>query len=637
VPASPSWADPTDTEDADRIDDLLHAAVNGRGAFVSAASPSEFTAGLTQALASIQQRTSSYSNVATNSTSLNTGAQVFSASYTSGIWTGSVTARAVTRTGVSNTVSWTSSIPAWGSRKIFTSTGTGGATFPTSGQESALARSGGPADYAPITGAQNANYIKGDQSKEESKPGGLLRNRSTLLGDIVGSSPAYVKDTGTLYVGANDGMMHAFDATNGQELFAYVPGIINFNHLSTLSRGDYTHKFFVDGPIVVSNRALTTGKNVLVGALGKGGKGLYALDVSSPASFGASNFKWERAETGTGATAHMGLVQGTPILAAVRNGSPTNAVVLGNGVNSANEKAVLIVLDLETGAVIRQIDTGAGSSSTPNGLSAPTGVYAADGKTLIYAYAGDMLGNVWKFDLTSSSPASWSAKKIFNATKSVAQPITSALTLATDPVTRKLWVFFGTGRFMTTGDADDKTASAQSMYGFIDENQASPYGRANLTARSVTVSGTSRYFDDKAPLAASSKGWYVDLPGAGERIVQDAQIASTFLITASMIPEGDACDASGTGYINAIDAFTGTSGGTSYFDLDGNGSTDDTAAGGKPLGSVNLGVGMPTRPILLPGQIVVGGTGDGTAAGLGGSDSGGMQWGRVSWREVRKD
>ena len=219
----------------------------------------------------------------------------------------------------------------------------------------------------------------------------------------------------------------------------------------------------------------------------------------------------------------------------------------------------------------------------------------------------------------------------------MAQPITSAVTVATDPVTRKRWVFFGTGRFMTTSDADDKTASAQSMYGFIDENQASAYGRANLTARGVTVSGTVRYFDDKAPLASTSKGWYVDLPGAGERIVQDVQIASTFLITASMIPEGDACESSGTGFINAIDAFTGTSAGTSFFDLDGDGNTDDTGAGGKPVGSVNLGVGMPTRPILLPGQIVAGGTGDGTAAGLGGSDSGEMQWGRVSWREIRKD
>ena len=644
IPATyAGWPDPeaniTGFYDIDaRIDDLLHAAVNGRGTFVAATNPTAFASGLKNALAVIAQRTASYSNVSTNSTSLNTGAQVFSASYTSGLWTGSVTARAVTRSGVSSTLTWTASIPAFATRtsRVFTSNGTSGATFPTSTQEAALVRTGGPVDY-PVTATENANYIKGDPSKEE-RNGGLLRNRiPSVLGDIVGSSPAYVRDTGTLYVGANDGMLHAFDATSGQELFAYVPNIINFNNLAMLSRGDYDHKFFVDGPVVVSNRALTPSKNVLVGTLGKGGKGLYALDVSNPAAFGTGSFKWERAETGTGATAHMGLVQGTPLLAAVRNGSSTNAVVLGNGVNSANEKAVLIVLDLETGAVIRQIDTGVGSTAAPNGLSAPTGVYAADGKTLVYAYAGDMLGNVWKFDMTSSSPSAWSATKIFNATKSVAQPITSALTVATDPVTRKRWVFFGTGRFMTTSDADDKTASAQSMYGFIDENQTTAYGRGNLTARGVTVSGTARYFDDKAPLASTSKGWYVDLPGAGERIVQDAQIASTFLITASMVPEGDACDASGTGYINAIDAFTGTSGGASFFDVDGDGNTDDTGAGGKPTGSVNLGVGMPTRPILLPGQIVVGGTGDGSAAGLGGSDSGEMQWGRVSWREVRKD
>src|SRR5690606_5374059 len=163
-----------------------------------------------------------------------------------------------------------------------------------------------------------------------------LRVRSTLLGDIVNSSPTYVADTGTLYVGANDGMLHAFDAETGEEQFAYIPGIIDFNQLAKLSRGDYLHKFFVDGPIAVSSRKLTPGKNLLVGALGRGGKGLFGLDVSTPDSFGTSDVEWELAET---AGNNMGMVLGRPILAPVRSG--VTAAVLGNGVNSTSGRAAL--------------------------------------------------------------------------------------------------------------------------------------------------------------------------------------------------------------------------------------------------------------------------------------------------------
>lgn len=636
VPANAAWNDPTDAEDADRIDDLLHAAVNGRGTFVSASNPSEFAAGLGEALAAIAQRTSSYSNVASNSVSLNSGSKVFNASFVSGAWTGLLTARPVTASGVSNTVSWTSSIPAWATRKIFTSTGTGGTEFPSSTQETALARIGGPVNY-PVSGADNASYIKGEVRLEE-RNGGLLRNRTSILGDIVGSSPAYVSDTNTLYVGANDGMLHAFDAGTGVEQFAYVPRIVNMGNLSTLSRGDYAHKFFVDGPISVSSRALTPGRNILVGTLGKGGKGIYALDVSAPAAATASSIhKWELAET---PGSNMGLVLGKPILAKVQGGS--TAAIIGNGINSANERAVLVVLDVDTGAVIREIDTGAGSTAAPNGLSAPTGIYGPDGKTLAYVYAGDMLGNVWKFNLSGSTPGSWSVTRLFTAldANGKAQPITGGLSIATNPSTRKRWVFFGTGRYLTASDADSTNTDVHSMYGVIDEDTA--YGRSNLTQRTIavtneTVSGYPvRAFEEKASLPTTSKGWFIDLPVSGERIVQDAQVVSTFLITASMVPTGNACDANGTGFINALDAFTGTSAGGSYFDLDGDGGTSDEVIGtpSRPVGSVKVDGGMPTLPNLLRRRVVVGGCG---AEGCADLSSIRPRWDRVSWREITAD
>ncbi|MDH5835549.1 pilus assembly protein [Luteimonas kalidii] len=616
------------------IDDFWHASVNGRGKFVVASDADEFSQALRGALSEIATRDSSFSNVASNSVSLDTGSQVFNASYVTGTWTGTLAAREVTASGVEADPDWTASLPDWDDRKIFTSTGTAGAQFPTTAQRALLGRTGGSLNF-PVTAADNADYIKGDESNEASE-GGLLRNRSTKLGDIIGSSPAYVKDTNTLYVGANDGMLHAFDASNGRELFAYVPNIINFGHLSTLSRGDYSHKFFVDGPVVVSSRSLTPAKNILIGSLGRGGKGLFALDVTAPGTVNAAGlFKWERSNTPGG---HMGLVLNKPLLSRV--GTGVVAAVFGNGINSTNDRAALMVLNAETGAVIAEIDTGAGSAAAPNGLSAVTGIVGADGRTLAYAYAGDMLGNVWKFDLTDASPAAWTATRLFTATNDdgAAQPISGAITIASHPIRSQRWLFFGTGRYLTADDISTSGADVQSMYGFIDEGAA--IERSDLTERTIAVTDESlngypvRAFEERSGLPVDSKGWYIDLPESGERIIQDAQVVSTFLVTASMIPSGNACNPDGGGYINALDAFTGTSAGASYFDLGGEAGTDDSVIGDDdlPVGSVDVRTGMPTLPNLLRGLIVVGGTGSGNLRGLRTLTP---RWDRASWREIR--
>ena len=634
----PNWPQPGNDKAAN-VDDLLHAAVNGHGQFVAATSPALFAQGLTQALAAIARRTSSSSNIATNAATIKTGGKVFNASYVSGIWTGAVNAWTLDTNNNPSTLAWTASIPAFSTRKtkVFTYNGTSGTTFPTTAQTASLDRSGvGPVDY-PVSGTKNADYIMGDQSGEGTAVG-KLRQRDSLLGDIVDSSPAYVDDTKTLYVGANDGMLHAFDAGTGVEQFAYVPNLINFGKLAQISRGDYDHQWSVDGPVAVTNRKLTPGENYLVGSLGRGGKGMYGLDVSTPTSFTSSNVKWELADTANG---NMGLVTGRPILTKVKTGDV--AAIVGNGVNSTNNKAVLIVVNAKTGAVIREIDTGAGDASNANGLAAPTGILGPDGKTIAYAYAGDRMGNVWKFDLTDASAANWTATKLFTAKSSdgtgVAQPITGAVTVATDPRTYKRWVFFGTGSFMTTTEAADKTPSTQGMYGFVDDGSAVAY--SDLVKRGVNNTGATqngypvRTFDAKADLTVGKKGWYLTLPGNGERIVQDAQLVSNILVTASMIPEGNGCEAGGTGYINALDAFTGTSAGSSFFDLNGDGKTTDTVIGGVPVGSVNFGVGMPTLPIFLDGKLVVGGTNAGNKPGSGGIPN--KSWSRVSWREIRSD
>ena len=664
VKGAAGWPTPVNNS-ISAVDDLLHAAVNGRGTYVAASNPAAFASGLKAALAAVTERTGSFSNVSANSASLSTGSMLFQASYVSGVWTGEVAAYPVSANGASSTVKWQGShgIPST-NRKVFTSDGTRLLAFPgaiTATQRTALTRTGGTNVY-PVSGDDNASYLAGNRALEIAN-GGVLRNRRSLLGDVVGSSPFYVAETDTLYVGANDGMMHAFNATSGAELFGFIPSGINWSKLGTLSHPDYGHDFFVDGPVVVSTRAQTPDKNILVGALGKGGKGLFSLDVTAPSS---PAFKWE-----VGASdADMGLVQSQPVIAKLADG--TTALIVSNGLNSDNGHAVLFVYDLDSGELIKKIDTRVGSAlqddPDSNGLSAPVG-WDVDGNGMLdYIYAGDMLGNVWKFDLTASSSASWGVSKIFSATYPqgntvVRQPITGGLTIAMHPTTYKTWLFFGTGRLMTSGDM--KNAAVQSIYGIVDDGSTlvrSGAG-ANLTKRSAVVVGavsgkSVRSFEPNSRLPADSKGWYLDLlappndVAEGERIVSAAQLlgngAQTALLTSSVIPTASACQSDGRGYVNALDAFTGTSLASPFFDLDGDGKFSDEVltSDGKdvPVGSVDLGVGMPTLPNLMSG-----GSGGGTPKNPGMMCTTGSNGqmvcvpyddirnlGRVSWREIKR-
>jgi type IV pilus assembly protein PilY1 len=636
------------------VDDLLHAAVNGHGTYVAATNPRAFTDGLRAALASVTERTGSFSNVAANSTSVDGGTLAFRASYLSGLWTGELAAYGVSQqNGVAAAPTWRASerIPTT-NRKLFTSDGVRGLAFPASATRSqleALARTG-TSGY-PVSGENNAAYIAGSRQLEVQN-GGNLRNRNHLLGDIVSSSPAYVSDTDTLYVGANDGMLHAFNASSGSELFGFIPNGINWSSLGTLSRPDYAHRFFVDGPVVVSSRVQTPNKNILVGALGKGGKGLFALDVTDPASFNTNKFKWEVGSNDV----DMGLVESRPIIARLNNGQ--TAVVVSNGLNSVDGHAVLLIYNLDTGNLIKRIDTEVGSavaeSPDSNGLTQPVGWDADGSGTVDYVYAGDMLGNVWKFNLSAASTANWGVAgnaPIFSATYptengQVRQPITGGITVAMHPTTYQPWIFFGTGRLMTPGDLTNR--AVQSVYGFVEDGSVKRRngGSKNLTARSLVVSDSAagtRAFEPNAPLPSDSKGWYLDLltpPNAtieGERVVSETQLLNDALVFSSVIPTASACLPDGRGYLNVLDAFTGTSTTTPFFDANRNGNfSDDTLSNGDdklPIGSISPGVGMPTLANLLRGQAIVGGS-SGNSATVPIKET--RNVGRVSWREVKR-
>ena len=350
---SKSWPNPTSGSANRKIDDLWHATVNGRGTFVAAKDPGEFADGLKSALSTITDRVASASNVTANTTSLQTDSQVFQARFTSGQWTGELSAFPITDTGVSGTATWNASalIPAPGQRRIFTVNSSSGAGVEFKwGQISASQQS-------QLGSSAKLSYLRGNQSQEQ-KAGGSFRNRSSRLGDIVHSSPVFVEDNNTLLVAANDGMVHVFNASTGVEIMAFVPSAVYAN-LAELTDPNYTHRYFVDGDIAVSTRIQTPNQNLAVISLGRGGRALVGLDVTDPSSFGGSDVKWEFSH------ADLGLALGKPFIAKLNNG--VTAAIVGNGYNSDSERAKLLIINLQTGALIKSIDTGAGSSAASNG------------------------------------------------------------------------------------------------------------------------------------------------------------------------------------------------------------------------------------------------------------------------------
>jgi type IV pilus assembly protein PilY1 len=648
------------TENPQNVDDLRHAAFNSRGSFLNANNAKEFADGITDALTRIGERRGSASNVLANSTSISTDSFIYQATYTAGTWHGELLAYPISKAGLTEP-KWRAGelIPTYDARNILTANGaSGGSTFPNSTQKSELDTLVGStlSAYGLPDGTALANYLKGDATYEERNKG-KLRDRTmryakddsvgaARLGDIVDSSPFYVADSQTVFVGANDGMLHAFDATNtstaGTERFAYIPRGVAMSQLAELADPLYgtnttnkPHRFFVDGPLVVSSRARTPGVNYLIGALGRGGRGVYGLDVTNPGSFGASNVKWDL--TGDSAPDGMGNVIAEPLISKLN--SDETAAVVANGPNSKGDKASLFILSLSNGSTIRELTTDA---TTGNGLSAPRAVDVnADGKVDFF-FAGDLKGNLWRFNVSDKDSSKWAVDKVFSSS----QPISSAPGVARDPTNGKIWVFFGTGRYMTSADQSD--TSTYSYYGIVvgtGGTDGTGLGRSSLDPRTIQVTDAKtgqRAFQPAAVgIDASKSGWYIDLnkpKDTGERVISAPLIYNNILIFSSIVPPSattvNSCDSGGSGYLNALDAFSGTSLAAAFFvkiPAIKDGTTE------LPVGSLPINAGMPTAPIIIGDQLVVGDSSGGKPTNFGVNAPGGSATRRVSWRELLND
>jgi Tfp pilus tip-associated adhesin PilY1 len=317
-------------------------------------------------------------------------------------------------------------------------------------------------------GPKILNFIRGDRSNEDPN-GSKFRKRDSVIGPVVHSSLIHWQhdsSTRRVYSGANDGMLHILDADTGAEQFAYIPSML-IGNLKNISTNPYTTKdYFVDGGFSISNATLSsTLKTLLVGGLGAGGKGLFALDITTPTAAdeadAATKIKWEITPSISGFE-NLGYTYGTPKIARLNNGTPV--AIAGNGyVNGGNGHATLLIIDLDNGTLVKEIDTGSGNTGSPNGLSSPTlRDTNGDGK-VDYVYAGDLDGHLWKFDLSSSDPATYTATNLY--TTSPAQAITVQPVIQLHPNGGHL-VMFATGRTLTSSDITDN--SVHYVYGIWD-------------------------------------------------------------------------------------------------------------------------------------------------------------------------
>ncbi|MGE5470742.1 MAG: pilus assembly protein [Bacteroidota bacterium] len=542
---------------------------------------------------------------------------MYSIDYSTLDWSGNVHAYAITSAGaISTTDLWTGGASAqisaqnWDTgRKIVTLNGSNKIAF-------RWANLSGTQQSALANDSNILNYVRGDRSNEDPN-GSAFRKRNTVLGDIIHSTPIYWEDPATysssgtatqstqcsglpcktLFVGANDGMLHVLDATSGQERFAFIPSQL-IPKLSSLSDTSYAHTLFVDGQMDIK---LYGTQVVLAGALGGGGMGLYGLDVSNPnpasEAAAASKILWEISNATTG-FADLGNVYGTPVLTKAQDG--TAMVLVGNGYNNTGSGyAILYKINALTGAKVGEISTNSGSTASPNGLSTPTLVDTdLDGKA-DFAYAGDIDGNLWKFDLTANT-----ATKLL--TTSANQAITMAPAVMPHPKGGYMVVFV-TGKLFTAADQTD--TSTHYAYGVWDGAPASNSVTVSQTLTEQTyTSGTSairvRTATSTAPDWTTAKGWKTALPIGGERLLGgDNAIISqgVFRFLSSNPTVNPTSTIPGENWWVELDPLTGGSSGINRFDLNGDAAinSSDLLANNVPAVGVYMGGGIRSQLITL--------------------------------------
>lgn len=465
-------------------------------------------------------------------------------------------------------------------------------------------------------GSLRMAYLRGSSANEGDKAPQFRRRLGEKLGDMVNSSPHYVGAPSAnyrapgyaafrsaqlarrkmLYIGANDGMLHGFDAATGEEKLAYVPSAV-FGNLSRLTDQGYVHRFFVDGSPTSGDAFYNKDwHTVLVSGLGAGGRGIVALDITRPDNFSDTNagsiVRFEFTEKDDPAVGH---ISGAASIVKLNDGRW--AAVFGNGYNGGGDgQSTLFVVDIETGALIRKLQTGIGSAANPNALAAPLVIDTDNNLTADTVYAGDLSGSMWKFDLSAADPKDWTvAYRLYLAP----EPITTAPDAGEHPRGGYL-VLFGSGKYVESSDITSKPINA--MYGVWDRGAEVTDGLLAQTLTEIgVVEGRKYRTASKNKINWSiHKGWVVQMPNIAERIVSDPVLRGGRVIFTSIIPSGDVCSAGGRSWLNEVEWLSGGQLDKPPFDsnLDGQVDSGDLLAEGVSTGeTIMSGPAIQKSPV----------------------------------------
>lgn len=457
---------------------------------------------------------------------------------------------------------------------------------------------------AAASGANLVNYIRGQKGYEETSSDPvkrLFRKRQAVLGDVIDSTPKFIgrptfsysdpgyanfKTTyddrsGTVYVGSNDGMLHAFDGNSLEERWAYVPSMVIPN-LWKLADTAYAtkHTYYANGAPVISDICVSAcsggsaiWKTILVAGLNGGGRGYYALDITNPNS---PSLLWEFDASNE---PNLGFTYGTPVV--TKNPDGDWVVLVTSGYNNIPDgsafydntedfkpnnpvqfttgdgKGYLFILNAVTGTQLAQINTGVGSTTTPSGL-AKISAWADDpeiNNTASYVYGGDLLGNLWRFDLSDNS-----VMKFAELTAGgVAQPITTTPELG--QIRKERVVFVGTGKYLEVSDLTN--TEQQTLYGIKDDDNATALvnPRGSLVQQTIVASGSDTRISgtENEVNWDTGEGWYVDFPDSGERQNVSSELVLGTLLVPTTVPTSSACQPAGFGWLTFLDYRTGSS------------------------------------------------------------------------------
>ncbi|ENW2847669.1 pilus assembly/adherence protein PilC, partial [Neisseria gonorrhoeae] len=414
-----------------------------------------------------------------------------------------------------------------------------------------------------VRGPDNDNKFKSiNQKPEKYSQRYRIRdnNGNRDLGDIVNSPIVAVG--GYLATAANDGMVHIFKKNGGSDersynlKLSYIPGTMPRKDIqsqeSTLAKelrafaekGYVGDRYGVDGGFVLRQVNLNGQDRVFMfGAMGLGGRGAYALDLSKingnyPAAAPLFDVKDGDNNGKNRVEVKLGYTVGTPQIGKTQNG--TYSAFLASGyaakkIDDSTNKTALYVYDLKDtlGTPIAKIEAPGGKG----GLSSPTLVDKDLDGTVDIAYAGDRGGNMYRFDLSNSDPNKWSAKAIFEGTK----PITSAP--AVSRLKDKRVVIFGTGSDLTEDDVLD--TKEQYIYGIFDDDKGT--GTVKVTVQNGTAGGlleqnlmqeNKTLFLNKRSDGSGSKGWAVKLTGGQRVTVKPTVVLRTAFVTIRKYNDG---------------------------------------------------------------------------------------------------